>query len=190
MKSKGQVSIFIIIGIIIVILFIIVLTFVKFKPDKSSYGNENNNVQFFVDSCIEGSLKSATKLIAYHGGYLILPKKNITTENFMTAFGIYENNNTLISKKNMEFQLAEYLNLAILNCVGNFTQFKGKEIIFEKPKSTVYIDLEEIKTNIKFPIDIKSENSNTRIEDFDDSLKIPLGRVHSIAKKVIEKQLD
>jgi hypothetical protein len=190
MKSKGQVTVFIIIGIVLIILFAIILTFMNLKPENTSYGNENINVEVFVDSCLEGSINQATKLIAFQGGYLILPQKNVTTENFMTAYGIYENNDTLISINGMELQLAEYLNLAILNCVNNFTEFKGKEIIFEKPKTKVSIDLEKISINVKFPIDIKSENDNTHIENFDDSLNIPLGRVHSIAKKVIEKQLE
>lgn len=120
-SKKGQVSIFLIIGAIIII-SIISLTFFSTSnttKDLETQKKENqeissNNIKIFLDSCFESSYYKSLQNIGFHGGYFISNEEiplnfnnDISTLNY--KFPIYLlNNKTLIpSEQTIKNELGE-----------------------------------------------------------------------------------
>jgi len=101
-KNKGQVSIFIIVGIILLV--IIGLIFMMMSSDKQNIfeedsGLEKNPVQTFVDSCIKQSIDEGLNIMRLQGGYIKIPR-NVPTKmikhNESVMGGVYSKEDGLI----------------------------------------------------------------------------------------------
>ncbi len=66
MEKKGQVTIFIIIAIVIVVMGVLIYMF--FPQIKSTLGVGVKNPQAFIEECIEEEIEDAVEMVSLHGG--------------------------------------------------------------------------------------------------------------------------
>ena len=158
MKKRGQVTAFIIIGLLILIVIagviiikqeIVQKYFEKIKLTKR-LPEEIKPVQEFLDSCTAQVSKEGIELVASQGGYLNLPIDNIPTTSFTpipatleiipgsdlkaplwfreTPNGIPEIN--IPTKIDVEDSISKYVNRRFALCVNNLTTFTDQGYIF------------------------------------------------------------
>ena len=172
-KKRGQITLFIIAGM--AILFIAGL-FIVFKADKESIkqekvsDNEIISVTNYIDSCLGKTSQAVVWDFGLYGVGTDVP--------------VY---NSMIAKKDME----DYLGLKILSefekCVDAKIMYSmGVNLSLDSGKNiSVNVFNNSISVDLKYPLAIKMENKEERIQDFSAALSANLGGVFSKADKLV-----
>jgi hypothetical protein len=194
--KKGQITLFIVIGIVIVV-SLSVLFYANSSMDRldtesvSEVPSDILPVKSFVESCIELVGKEAILWIGQHGGYFELPEESIDELSIKTAYYFYEGNNYKPSKLTIEQELSEYLDSELLNCVGDFSEFseQGFEINQGTLITSTIIRPNNVLFEVDFPIEINKDSSQFSLLTFTKSIEIGLYKIHQAAEEIISEQM-
>ncbi len=170
MIKRGQITLFLIVGMLIFITIVILLLN---KPDAKkepaqSISEEAKRVQGFVDGCLEILSKEAIDNVYSFGGYA--DPHQIPRKSGEKACLVYNNGNSYsnyaVSKEFVEEQTEEYIKNRLNSCL-NFQEFKGFSLIYR------FIDLKAT-----LPAEVISGRRTFDI-DFDYSINITKGIQHT-----------
>ena len=163
MAKKGQMTLFMIIGI--VTLFIFAFLFYVIASDTKVidkiYPEKNQPISSFVQSCLEHSAKESLKELLAKGG-----------KSESLAYDI------LPSSADMEKTLAVIISAKVEACVDGFTVFQdqGYSITSVKPKSDVSVNPNDVLFLMDYKVSAKKGDSETLVEEFRysvEDIKIP-----------------
>jgi len=187
MAEKGQITTYMILGIVFVLIVMAVLLFKEPKTEQPSLLNEETQkVRMFVDSCIDTSAKQGILLIASRGGYIIPPEHFLKSEYADIPYYYYEGQVVFPSNESMNSQLEEYLGYAIKQCTDNFTSFSSQVEQGEIAVSSE-ITLDKINLDINYPLTVKTEKEQQAISKFKKSYDIRLERTRGIAEELMDE---
>lgn len=200
LHKKAQVTVFIIIGVI-VLLSVGIFLYVKsegdiFKPD-FLLPQEVIPLKNFIDQCIEDIASPSIDKMAFHGGYIELdefadPRSYFSlmpSSDLRTALWLYDGVNRMPSLANMQNQISDEVTNNLLDCINNFQDFPEFDIIEERsPETNTIINDEEIVVEIFYPIEIrdKQDKKITKIDTFKIRINKPYGKLYSLAKEIFE----
>jgi len=184
MRSKAQITLFIIAGIIVLLVVGLVFMLINRTTDTDVdvIDPEMVHVTGFVAGCLDEAAKPGVKLLGAQGGHIILPDDYVSAVQLDVAYGYYNGNMTLAGREEMEREIAGYVDAALLQCVGNFSDFPGKDISFELPDTEAEIAEQKIMLRTDFPVEIDGRI----VRKFSTEVPIALGRIHDVAVDVIE----
>lgn len=186
MSKKGQVTIFIIIAIVIVVAGILIFTFQN--QIKTLFTSPEDSIYLFTENCVKDVSQDAIYITSQKGGYFISP--DLSTSKGIAYYYINQENN-MPSKKSIEEQISFYVENMLPLCTKDFINFPDFEITQKEINAKVDIRAEEIILNIKYPLTIRKENSVTRFEDFENiQISARLGIIYDTAQKIIKDQLN
>ncbi len=217
MKKRGQITAFILVGFLIVLLFGIGFYFkaeIKEKLsdvgviEKTAVPPEVKNVNDFILQCLKETSSKGIELLGLQGGYIQLPEDKVPVGNinlfsnhlevlpgFNTAYWYYQKDNLLQvknipSKENMEKELEAYIDQAVEECLNNFTTFPGYKINYRKIESKVIIEDNQVRVNLNMPmvIDIKGQKFNLNL--FKTRVNVDLGNIIDLATKIVQKEIE
>jgi len=206
MNKRGQVTVFVILGIIIVG---VILMFVFLRDNKP--GLEKIPVDFQAPyssflSCLEDEVEMGVNILESRGGYIDLPnfdpgssympfsnQLNFVGNKIPYWYYVSAGNvdkEQVPTKKEMEAQLENFIEERIRQCEFGFYREQGYEIELGTPK----VDAEILDDNVAVELDMNlalaKADENLVVEkhklDFDSSL----GRLYSSALKIYEKEQD
>ena len=189
MKQGGQVTLFIIVAILIVGG---ITTFFLLRGDISLGGNDVKNPEMavLIEECVSINLVSGARLVGLQGGKLIVPENSIELNDSKIAYGYDRGSETLLSKSEIERQIAKYIELTLPYCfdVGEFPDF---EIIKGDTTSNVDINKDSISTSTQFSISAtKGDSSFTIDRSFKVEVPIRLNDMYNIAEEIIEMEIE
>jgi hypothetical protein len=217
MKKKGQVTIYFIIGLVIVMVLGI-LFYYKGEVIKNIFqeGAETTKVpkefeplKNYLDTCIQDITLNGAELLGSQGGYINIPNDGLPLNpaipftNKLDIFGdlqlqvpywFYEANNgvqkyQIPTINNMQDDLKDYINFNLNTCLNNFTSFPGFEITeFNELNTNTEIRDNKIFVKILSDIKVKYKNNEVNFDAFSVSVNSPLGKLYNIAKEILEKQ--
>jgi len=203
MKKRGQITIFIVLGIIILavtgISFFIFNSFspVVGAPDSASIEN-------FIQTCIDSSLEEAVNTVAKNGGYSSFTK-SFTDSLFKVKYWYFVGDSIMPSLKAIEEQIAIETRSLLDNCLDDFNVFKkeGYEVI----NSNIVSDDAEVLTDAysawdNLPI-ITISNDNIRalfpmqlilrkgevsklFDIYAGGVNVPFGLFYDLSKEIID----
>jgi len=161
MQKRGQITIFIIIGILILCIIAgflllkgkIVEEEVKVEEEKIIESVQlGGGVQNYVENCIEKTGREALIFIGEQGGYYELPE--VYDPDFKLPYYFYEENDLSPSKDKVEEELAKYMEEMLFFCVEGFEYFKekGYEIEQGEIESGAEILEGKVKFKVNFPV--------------------------------------
>lgn len=215
MGKRGQVSTFVILGIIVV--FLVGLG-VYYRADimtklselqiikEVALPPEAEKVKSFVTQCIKETATEGIALLGQQGGYIELPRDEIPRGNInlfsnkleaipgvRTAYWYYQKDNkvsveAIPSKGHMTQQLKDYIDANIEDCFDEFSAFEYS-IDYRKPVSEVSIKDDEVQIELTMPtaVDIKGQKFN--FKTFKTGIKTALGELVEIAKQIVENEI-
>ncbi len=174
MSKRGQVTIFLVIGIVILLLaagFFFVFSKIKKAPleveeeEARRFLGIPGSVQAFVEDCIKDTINPSVYLLAIQGG-VIYPEEDSLI--LLTDYGLVNyawiNGAKGISLEKMEEDLATYLEENIDFCLGRFETFEKQNILvgvnYEKINAEVKIQKSAIKTEFYFPLQVILSNGD------------------------------
>src|SRR3989338_10270654 len=130
MYKRGQMTYFILIGVIIFIAAGFIFYVNNQKTEETEIGKINNDlsgttpIRLFIENCLENTAKHGLIYIGRRGGYYQLRKPYIKNKNFDAPFYLYGFIDYSPSLEDIEKEISEYINNNLPICINNFEEFK------------------------------------------------------------------
>ena len=145
-KKKGQVTIFIIIGILIIVLGILIYAF--YPQIKTTFGFEADNPSAFIQECLEEKIVNDLDMLSLQGGSLE-PEHYILYENEKVEYLCYTNEyyktcvvQQPMLKNHIEAEIKESIQERVTECFDNLEKnYLGKNYGVELREGGVEIEL-------------------------------------------------
>jgi len=199
MLKRGQVSIFLVMGIVVLLLaagFFLIFSKIKTEPLKAEAEQSINSqgvrgsLQLYVENCIEETISPAIYLLAIQGG-IIYPDQD--SQILLTDYGLVNygwiNGINGISKEKMEEDLAHYLQENLPFCLENFNSFQQENILiisdYQKLQAEVSIGKTLLSTKLDFPIKVILPNQDEiEIDSFSNTVESNLGSLVDVIENL------
>ena len=199
-SRKAQVTIFVVVGILIVLGIGVAIYFNSVNNPDRNLPPESASFKTFMDSCLKEELNDAIIAIGYQGGYSRINVENndpLNTDFFDVniPYYFYENKNTMLSEERLKEELKSYIeNDFVTYCLdykyyetdfsfklnAEKSEVNVRELSFAKDKVSVSLD---------YPITIiGKENTTITIRDFKAEVPVRLERIFNQAEKIIKIQ--
>lgn len=183
MGKKGQITIFVILGILILAIAIIAVYITqKSKEAKLQEGLtetsrlpiEMQEEKTSIEECMSEVLQEAAIKLGINGGYINdKPEKTINYLGFDVAYV------EAISKEKIESELGDYIKSEFGRCKDNA----------KVNDATVTLDLDKITAEAEMPVTLTSGETSAKISHFSTESGIKLGTMINIAEN-IQKDKD
>lgn len=193
-KKRGQVTIFIIIGILIVagvVLFFIL------KEDSSEgeiepieVNPEIEPVYSYVDSCLDSSSKEVVYAVGTGGGYYDIEEEK-STEDLGVTYHLIDSRNIMLSEKEIEKEISENIEIKTENCSSDLdSKFSDYQVRQKNMSVETTIKQEEILIEADYPLLIKKGESVYEVRKFRKKIPVRLGEIHEAVDEFIEEEVD
>jgi hypothetical protein len=188
MNKKGQLTIFIFVGILFVGIitgFFIISKNLNFLDKNKS---ETGYIENVIEKCITRRALDSTRIIGLQGGHIKLPEIYLATSTSNIGAGYFEGKKTLPSIKEMQEEINNYMSISVNECIRE-SDFPRENINFiNEPLIRSTINKESIEISSRIYLIIENNNKSYEInKEFKKSLPIKLGNLHKIALDIIEK---
>ncbi len=207
MSKRGQVSIYIIVGLVILIIAILLFSFRT--QIKGIFNPEIRPVTYFVEDCLQSTAEAGIALAGLQGGYIKLPDKLLLEQGYIPPppspvtipFYWFKGNSYIPTKEDIELQLKDFINERIDECT-DFSKFESQFTIepLGEPKLDVNVNLEDVAVELNYPIKIISAEINagngyargreTKIDRFAKRIPAKLGKMHEFAASIMKSIND
>ena len=201
-KKRGQVTIFILIGLVLVMSVAVVMYISEqtllFKSSKFLPGDVKPAAEF-IEHCIEDAGKEAINLVGLQGGYVYVPEylksnpsANINHAGIKVPYWYYEGRDSSPSIEIMQDQIAQFVDEHVEFCVDNMSAFSDQyEIeILDKPNTEIILGKTDVIFETNYHIILKDKNGKSKldIEMFKTSVPVALKKVYELGKRILEKE--
>ncbi len=200
MKKRGQTTLFIILGLVIVIL--VALYFFVAKPYILPVSEQNlrsslDNIKQDMQNCLQDSAKEPIETIGLQGGYL-----NPTQDTYK----LYSDSKISYLCFNMENDDRCYNRMLLSSTIENEIK-KGIEENIDclqintfsqpfyvstpkTPKIDVSIRRDDVKITLDYPVKLISRRTNNAVQEdkFSTTLTYPLGKLYDVSQDIIDSE--
>jgi hypothetical protein len=202
-NRRGQVTIFIIIGILVVVGVVVFLLF-RGSFSVVSIPASIQPVYTSFLSCLEDKTSLGINILENQAGYIDLPQFEagnsfMPFSSQLNFFGnpipywYYVSGNNIQktqipTKANMEKNLANFINSKIREC--DYTDYynQGFEITQNEPSATVTINNKDVDVNLNMDMQVVYKNDTTLIKNHKTTVDSNLGSLYASAKTIYDKE--
>ncbi len=189
MKKRGQITIFLVFGLLIGISFLVIsLYFGPYvdKPDETNLGF--SSVKNYVDSCLSKVQEDALLSVGSQGGYYSNPIF-FTLYNFnIIPYYFYEGRDISPSKSFLEKEIGSFIEDNLPLCLDGFLVFKEFNVQVGKLEVSSKILSNKVTSKITLPLQISKGKSLTNLDSFMVQTKSNLLELFNIAKSLSKEQ--
>ena len=206
MKERGQVTIFIILGIIIVIIIGLVY-FLRIRGEEENVIDESDErfvssqiepIKTLVSECVKTESLKGLRLIGKQGGYY-KPIKYEVVGDYNIAYGCYIRNgeriNNLPLLEDVSKEFDDYMNSdttkeEIDKCIDNFKFFEDKGLDINVGSMIVKSNIQFNKVGIiiQYPMTISKGQYSSNVDRMVSDIFIGLGKLHKVASDIINDE--
>ncbi|MBT4022700.1 hypothetical protein HN789_06935 [archaeon] len=190
MKSKGQITIFIIIGLVIITIIGAVSVLRRSNIDitlPSGYASIHSDrlrIKSLVKACGETILKEGLFFLGRQGGYYNLPSDIFEEANYSLPY--YYNDHSKVPQNSLlERQIELYFEDHIEKCINDATKF-GDRYTYELIDSDAEINENKVQLHLDMPFQIEVSNFKSEINNFTIVNNVRLGHMMNVTKKAID----
>ncbi|OIO64998.1 hypothetical protein AUJ68_04320 [Candidatus Woesearchaeota archaeon CG1_02_57_44] len=211
--GKGQASIFIIVGVVIVLLAGVAIFYARQSPQQQILDpTRPDAIRAVVDSCHRDLLTQGIQWIGLHGGRILpvapklfadrnilsdldLPWSTVTAgrENLFIHY-LYAQGTPSYEPGNeqMEADLGAYIVSNLPACVNEFRDFKnaGLQVEWDAPSASVTISDTTVKSDLTYGIRVLLPDSVLEFNDFTVQLDSQLGRIWNVMVPALLSRID
>lgn len=195
MKKRGQITLFIILGIFLVT--IIVLT-VYFRTSLLKEGEtelqkqlampaEIREVRNQIQNCLEIVSEEGLIFLGLQGGYINTLMQSVYMDNFAIGYGYVDNEITLPSMEEIQLELGDYINQEIVECFTpeDYPSLEIKEYV---PNTLVEFTENKVILSTEYRLDVSKDTDTYIIEtpynvDYDVRFK----KIYQVSEKILQQ---
>ncbi|MEM4245243.1 MAG: hypothetical protein QW404_01115 [Candidatus Nanoarchaeia archaeon] len=201
MEKKGQFTLFLIVGVVIVVMVVLIVFLrsdiiksVREVQKKVTLPPEVQEIERYVDSCVESSTRNALFITALQGGYYEAPQNSLEynyEELKLSSFIPYyliDNQKTVPTKEEISKELSRGVEAELKECI-NFSTFE-QDIAYSWGELSTESELgkESVGIEVKLPLKIKMGDSEFMINDFKSNVKTEYLSFYNTALELTEEQ--
>ena len=217
--KKGQVTIYIIIGIVILAVIVAVFAF-RSQLLASTFNRQQQNLNLLpieirpvkenINSCVYETAKQGIILVGQQGGYYNIPKDELPRSiinpfsNSLeilrgdeVAYWYYTTSNgiekiTIPSKEDIEKEIQYYINDNLQDCLENLTNFEdnGYEINEDGiVESKVTIGPENVDVDVKYDVEVNYKGVSRKLDEHFAKIDVRLGMIYDAARDIVDEEL-
>lgn len=186
--KKGQVAVFVIIAVVIV-LGILLVVFARSGSSEEANFEGADEIDRELRDCFNQRTIDATRLAGLQGGYINLPQNHLRSGESKIAYALRDGENVLIRKNELEKEIASYLSLSMPFCLDDNSLRINAELEIDDISVKVRDDFVMIENSVTVSVD-KGEDSFTLNEDYEVTLNVNLGNMHNIADQIVERHVS
>tara|TARA_Y100000310_G_C20704331_1_gene833676 strand:- start:4621 stop:5364 length:744 start_codon:yes stop_codon:yes gene_type:complete len=187
MQKRGQVSTFVIVGLVILLLFGAVYFVISSTSPETDAEISTAPIQSFIQDCLDTTFKKAIAVTSSQGGYNHPPKPYFTF--YFTKIPYYYDKEPLPlpTLSITEEEISEYVLNNIDFCLKDLQQF-GKNVTIGPNKIKTTISPAKTTLDMHLPVTIESKKSKVEINEFSTTKTVQLGQAIALANDIIEEQ--
>jgi len=215
MKKKGQITAFIIIGVVLIALFLLIYYYkaeIMYSVSKlpiigTPRTYEAAKVEDFILDCMKDRVLEGVELLGLQGGYIYLPGDKVArgsvnmfsnslevVDNLNVAYWYYQQSNRISvvnirDERALSLELEKYLDEQIDKCIDDFSSFEDYNIEFSESEVDVEIRDDNIKIVLDMPVDVEVKGQEFSFKRFVTNVEVSLGDLLDIAKKIVENEI-
>ena len=188
-KKRGQLTIFIIIGVVIVLLIAFYSIFKSILFNNIIYGSDI--VLDDILDCLESSTEQSLYIVTYQGGYSNPPEKHFSFSPTFFPYYYYENESFMPSLENIEKEMGKEVKKRLAKCLPNINKHN-----FDVSYSASSVDVDITRDGVEFiidmPIVLQKNNISMRIEllEYPQFYENKLYSLYEVSKFFVEDQLE
>jgi len=204
-SSKGQVTIFIIVGILLVLAVTLVIfvrkEIITFKPEEI-IPTEKGKVENFITSCIDQVGHDALVRVGLQGGYIELPfdvvddntRRLDISPTLAVPYWAYGAQTSIPSLQQIKEEIDQYLEENVRDCLFSMEVFQESYDLIEKSELTANTEIVQNKVifNLHWDVEIRSKGGEIITEVIDHLAESPikLRNVYTVARAILEKEME
>ncbi|MBI4150230.1 hypothetical protein HY488_02380 [Candidatus Woesearchaeota archaeon] len=203
--KRGQVTIFIIVGIILMFSVALFLYFRNISiplAELEAVPTEYTPVQNYVQACVDILARRGIVLLGLQGGYLDLPRKVATNpDSYLSIvpngeiklpYWYYNGEARVPSQKNMETDIGNYVSLNMLNCLQNFTSLSRQFSItpLGDITSLAIVGEDDVTVQTMYPLSVSlhGRDETVMLTKFATHVPVRLRRMHQLAMDILRAE--
>ncbi|MDP3919179.1 MAG: hypothetical protein Q8Q35_04745 [Nanoarchaeota archaeon] len=199
MGKRGQATIFIILGIVLVL--IVALYFVGVKTNiipplltPSDASTELNEIEEHIEDCLTDVGSEYVTLIGQQGGYLSPGEDTyrLYNDTFVSYLcwnreGVEPCNNRMLTLNKMDEELTEVISDALETCI-NVYDISNDVTVEGDWELNVDINLKTVVLDLNYPVTVDKGSDDFASEDeFSVSLDMPLGQLYEVSQDIVNQ---
>lgn len=196
MNKKAQITLFVILGIIIIAIIAFALYF-KGYISKSAAEKEAAimtslpldvaDIREGISECAQSVFEDSLLVIGDFGGYNSAVDDSLEIGPSAITYGYFEGKKMLPSLEAIKGEIQEYMEFALPDCI-DFTQYEKFEITELEPKAKVEISRDEVEASIEYAVTAKREDAEFRLDEpYILEVQVRLLEIHEAAGKIISR---
>ncbi len=195
MKKRGMVSVFIIAGLFILIIFALVYSFYQgIIPAPNFLSKKSDAVTTYTESCMDGIARNGLEIMSIQGGYITIPDNlkrsgSFVPMGFEVPYWYYRGRDMAPSVQQMDQQLGDYISENLPDCLDSFKAFPDYEIVPQTNISTdasIGDNVVSIKTNFRLKVRHPGEDQEyVYLDDFTVDIKSDYGKMYKLSRELI-----
>jgi hypothetical protein len=196
MNKRGQATLFIILGIVLIVL--VILYFVGVQQDiippilgGSSASEEMNDIDNHVKGCLEDVGNDYVTILGLQGGYISPDEGTYRLYNDSKVSYLCWNQaevktctNRLLTIEHMEEELTDAMSDALKTCV-NVYDYSDDVIVAEEWDLTVDIQRDSVDFVLYYPVQITKGEDVASQDEFEETLNVPLGELYEVSQDAV-----
>ena len=197
-NKRGQITIFIILGLLIVATFVIFLVLKEdavteeIKVSEESFTElKGENIKSYVDSCLEKVTEDGLMLIGRQGGYYQSPLDySILFFDDKLPYYYYEDETIILGIEDAEKELERYIKDNMPVCVDNFKTFEKSGYDVTTGEILVNVNYgNKTNVNLNYPLKFELGDSVTEMDTFTNIVDVNVKKFLEAAKELVEQNL-
>jgi hypothetical protein len=213
--KKGQITIFVIIGVVILTLLLIILYFSGIISTEKIQEEIAENIEIipkfefveeYIDNCLEETVKDGLLMLGNQGGYYNLPDKSSFAFSYesnyydeqnpylaffidLSPFYFYEGKDLVPSISLIENELSDHIIDNLELCINDFEEFSSfANFTHSKPKVTSSIFKERISVSMDYNVLVERDSYKFNFNSFSKSINFDFYSKYNLVKSIIEEQ--
>lgn len=186
-SKRAQVTIFMFLGIVFILLTLLFLVLSSGTSLQLFLKQTKHPVEFYMEECMRFLLADAVENLTKQGGFIYFRSRNLTTDQRVIAYSVYNNQNTTPSLDFMQRQIGRYIEDNIESCFEDATFNLVRQ---GDPRARVIIYPEKVYAELRFPINAQIGEMTYIYNEFATENMIPLGRMIELRDEVIKDLIE
>jgi hypothetical protein len=186
--KKSQITIFIVLGIIILILIGSFFLLINNSKNKIPSDFDVNFFNQYVQECVNQVSLDGLKILGLKGGYINIPK----AINFQgNSLWYIDQVNVQPSLNQSLVRFKKYVDDNLINCVDfdDLERNYNININYKKPNSTVFFSRKGVFVDIIFPINVVNQDNIINFDYFSVSYELGFREMFEVATLLIDNQI-
>ena len=183
-ERKAQMSVFIIIGLVVMMIFFFLIYIVNVFFGFGDVPPPADEIKFMAQQCIKSSAEKGLLILGSQGGYISLSKPYFGSEFSNITYNSY-----LPTKESIAFELEEYINNHVVECMHNFT--KSRHVKIDDPKSKVRFSTNNLIITVNHFLTICTNNTEEMIDTIQtDAVRVRFPAIYDMVSNLEDDRIN